>query len=755
MAQMLLASSAISYAPGFLVLRVRGSSRDGQLVRLQSPKCTIGSGPNCTLRLRADNVGAVHCLILRGPNRTVVRRWSPDTRLNGRNFTESELQSGDCLSIGAIELEVVETAQSGLPSENLREQQRTVDQQLAQIETRLQSLDEQQAECNATQADFQARQSELDSLRAQWESQHAATQQQLVARGAELEALDAELRSRGAMLDEERRQWETSHNEWTVRRAAEAEQLAARQTDLEARGLEFEKLQAEWETQRAEITEGHAAREAGLQQLRVEVELARTALDEQRRQWELERDDALTSRSTETDQLAARQAEFDAQRRVLDEQQAVWETQKAELQQLRAEVESTRTALDEQHRQWELERDDAFTSRSTETDQLAARQAELDAQRRALEVQQSAWEAEKSAWEARQVGVQQTLDDRVAGLDALRVDLESQRLALEKEQRQYEAQLAELQSRECEMESRRREMESGIAVPAVVSVVPVSEPAASTWEPPVAESREVAKPVVEVETVRSFVPPNAAPVDLAAILRRTGFQIEQADEIDPVADEEQSRENIDLKNESLDSGTAESPSIDISAPMPRSREPAEPREEEVSIDEYMANLLARSRGESAASPTPAAAPPRPSPAAVVPAPQSEPFLPGEPAEMTPRTVAPEKHVDFRAMRQLANVSAKNALHKHESKRLSVSTHAKLLVTSVSLVVGASLLVIHQLPGASPITIYGAVASFAVAALWGVNYLALMSQMARERMAYMSRHLKVGEEPVVEVKEENP
>ena len=139
----------------------------------------------------------------------------------------------------------------------------------------------------------------------------------------------------------------------------------------------------------------------------------------------------------------------------------------------------------------------------------------------------------------------------------------------------------------------------------------------------------------------------------------------------------------------------------------------------------------------------------------MPAPQSEPPKPGEPVEMAPRAVAPERQVDFKAMRQLANLSAKNALHKHESKQLSGTTRTKLLVTSVAVVVGVSLLVIHQLPGAPPVTIYGAVASFAVAALWGVNYVSLLSRMAGERMAYMSRHLKAGEEPAAEVKEENP
>ena len=43
--------------------------RDGQIVRLRAAKCTVGSGPQCTLRLRARGVGPLHCLIVRGPRR--------------------------------------------------------------------------------------------------------------------------------------------------------------------------------------------------------------------------------------------------------------------------------------------------------------------------------------------------------------------------------------------------------------------------------------------------------------------------------------------------------------------------------------------------------------------------------------------------------------------------------------------------------------------------------------------------------------
>ena len=252
---------------------------------------------------------------------------------------------------------------------------------------------------------------------------------------------------------------------------------------------------------------------------------------------------------------------------------------------------------------------------------------------------------------------------------------------------------------------------------------------------------------------------NAAPVDLAAILRQTGFQI------DPEQEEGPSAGKVEVKDEAAQSAPAEKPSVDITARVPRQRQAENREAADVSIDEYMSHLLARSRGDSAPSHRPAAsvsrapaapAPdpaPRPSAPPVAPATQDEPITPGEPVEIVPRAHAPERQIDFNAMRQLANLSAKNALHKSESKKLSGTTRTKLLVTCVSLVVGVSLLLIRLLPGAPPVTLYGAAAAFAAAALWGMNYISLMAQMAGERMAYMSRHLKTGEQPAAEGQEE--
>jgi hypothetical protein len=100
-----------------LCLRIVGTARDGQIVRIASPKCTIGSAKGCSLRLRAAGVRPVHCLVLRGSRGAVARAWAPNTRLNGHIFTDAPLVGGDRLKIGPIELEVVSEC-ANVPSDS-------------------------------------------------------------------------------------------------------------------------------------------------------------------------------------------------------------------------------------------------------------------------------------------------------------------------------------------------------------------------------------------------------------------------------------------------------------------------------------------------------------------------------------------------------------------------------------------------------------------------------------------------------------
>ena len=102
------AETLLGDSPSKLRLRIRGTRRDGQTIGLRSPKITIGSSPNCTFRLRGPGIAPLHCLILRGHDRTIVRRWAPDTRLNDDAFEDATLNPGDRLTIGPIGLDVIE-----------------------------------------------------------------------------------------------------------------------------------------------------------------------------------------------------------------------------------------------------------------------------------------------------------------------------------------------------------------------------------------------------------------------------------------------------------------------------------------------------------------------------------------------------------------------------------------------------------------------------------------------------------------------
>lgn len=95
-----------------LTLLISGGGVDSQVVRLSSAKCTVGSGVTCTLRLLGPGIRPLHLLIVRGTRGTFVRRWSPDTWLNGRPFEDAALRAGDRLRVGPVILEVLQPESS-------------------------------------------------------------------------------------------------------------------------------------------------------------------------------------------------------------------------------------------------------------------------------------------------------------------------------------------------------------------------------------------------------------------------------------------------------------------------------------------------------------------------------------------------------------------------------------------------------------------------------------------------------------------
>ncbi len=281
-----------------MVLRVSGSSRDGQVVRLRSAKCTIGSGRNCTLRLRAHGVAAMHCLVLRGPAATVVRRWSADTRLNQQFFSDAPLAPGDRLGVGPIELEVLEV---GTPS----------------------------ASAKASEASREA-----DWQSAQWQAAQEQAQRRFDQQREQLAAESAQLDAQRSALAAERASFESGQNAW-------AEQRVQLQTEQEALARQRIEIQTEQEALARQRTEIQTEQEA-LARQRTEIQTEQEALAQQQRQWQAQQQETQKHLDQQRGQLAAESAKLETQRNALAAE--------------RNALTQERIAFEDERRQWESQR---------------------------------------------------------------------------------------------------------------------------------------------------------------------------------------------------------------------------------------------------------------------------------------------------------------------------------------------------------------------------------------------------------------
>jgi len=376
-----------------LVLRFSGSSRDGQIVRLRSPKCTVGSGPQCTLRLRARGVAPLHCLILRGQNGTVVRRWSADTRLNHRAFTDAHLSSGDQLSLGPIELEVLSTGTTPVQSPEAESHRDLAQETNSQGEIEKQNIEKERHRLRELAASLQQREDAL------------ATQSiQETARLAELEA-------QRESHEAERRQWQKEREETRRSIGQQQEQLAAGQADIEKERNLLAEQQTALETERNTLTQQQAALEA-----------EQNAAAEQRHQQEIQRDEKVSEQATQLEQMHARLAELEAQR----------ESHEAERRQWQEEREETRRSIDQQQEQLIAGQADIEKERNL----LADRQATLETEQNTLTQQQAALETERNTLTQQQTALEAEQNATEAEKNAVRAERE----ALEEEQRLWKLQ---------------------------------------------------------------------------------------------------------------------------------------------------------------------------------------------------------------------------------------------------------------------------------------------------------------------------
>ena len=164
-------------------LRFQGGQHHGKVVRIKSAKCTIGSAANATLRLACEGIHPIHCLLLNGTNGSAVRSLAPNTLLNGEPFEDSQLHVGDVLTLGPLQLIVVDevTASPGAPASAETSGQEP-ESKLAVIATLSEKLE-------ATEAANQKLQQQLDDLTARGETEASQHQHELQRVVSELDAL--------------------------------------------------------------------------------------------------------------------------------------------------------------------------------------------------------------------------------------------------------------------------------------------------------------------------------------------------------------------------------------------------------------------------------------------------------------------------------------------------------------------------------------------------------------------------------------
>jgi hypothetical protein len=354
---------------------------------------------------------------------------------------------------------------------------------------------------------------------------------------------------------------------------------------------------------------------------------------------------------------------------------------------------------------------------------MQTRQAEIDGQICSLEELQADWECQKC-------DAQRKLDDRTAELDQRQAELDALKQELEEVRESLAADRAALASR-----------------PAEAPLPPeanIPREDLSSTDSQLASESTAAPPEAAAEPVTAQAKNGA--VDLADILRRTGYSADLSDDDADTTDRPVERRG----NPSAKEVTP----TNITSPAPRSEGETRVRaEDDVSIDDYMSRLLARNRTDSPvarpAASTEAAPRPirkdndaKPDPLA---APSTAAPKTSEPLDFGPRATAPERNVDLNAMRQLANFSAKSAINTHDSKRLGVTSKIKLAVSLASAVVGIGLTVLSFSGGVHLVTMLLGFAAFAVAAYCGGNYIALTKQIMGKRM-HWERHLKADGEP---------
>jgi hypothetical protein len=582
-------------------------------------------------------------VLLRGAERTVVRRWAPDTRLNGNAFADAELRPGDRLSIGPVELDVLATGAAPschVPSRLSAAQTGHNDQDAGSREAGLKEL----------QQSIDRQEQALKQEKGNWQVEREKLQEQA-------EELDA----RAARLDREEARFQQQHTRNEIEQA-----------ELAAERERFEKEQAEWQRRQE-------AAERALQQ----------------------REEAARQAAGLSQESARRQAELAVERERFENEQAEW----------RSRQEAAEQALQQ--------REEAVRQTAGLSQSVAHEQAELAAAWTRLEKERAEWrDRQEAAGEALREQ-QEAIRQRQGELDRRATELQHEQQNLQLDRHRLQKQIEEEQSR-LERERASLANEHG------------RRDSEETAQPnPDREDFDGAETSGEPDSGATDESSEESPVDLAEVLRRLGkANLLRTDDEDndeePDADPQRRQQPaVTQVPQKAEAGPLPSPA------RADSPDEALDDDEELSVDEYMSQLMRRVGGSTSQAPSSSRHAPKTAKASGQPAEpdhaQASSPPPRKPVRRKPPGPAPER-TGFAAMRELANVSARSAVDQHARRQMVAISRSKLVVAITATVAGMSLLWLWTTHAPIGVTLLAAIVSLAIAVLWALQYAVVTGRL---------------------------
>jgi hypothetical protein len=339
-----------------------------------------------------------------------------------------------------------------------------------------------------------------------------------------------------------------------------------------------------------------------------------------------------------------------------------------------------------------------------------------------LTAQQAALAEERRQRQVERDEIQQGVDKQQAQIDAQLAALEAERNTLTTQRDALQAERNAVAEERRQREHRRAEL-------------PQSEQPVAKTEPELPATPESPEPQFHEPTPH-------APVDLNDVFRRIGAKVDLS-EVEPVP---QAPPPI-----------VPSPVAAGNGPRHATAAPATKDGDEESIDDYMSRLMQRIRLTPNEPESPSRATPRPEPIhrareasaggsavePLQPAASTPQSVEAEPVQLRART--PAKQIDLTAFRELANLSARNALHQHSRRTLVHAMYSKLTVSMVALVAGIGLFWMWKQFGACPMTLCSSLVAIIVALFWGLEY-ALLTGRLIVRKGHVSIDQKASSHP---------